>query len=57
MSKIRVHGMKQRHECGCVSDDIQWLEMCEAHRRECAEVHERWNEDRGSSQVLAEEEA
>jgi hypothetical protein len=32
---------KQRHPCGCISDDRQWLFMCEPDATEFRERHER----------------
>lgn len=30
-----------RHPCGCTSNDRAWLSMCDAHRAEHTELHER----------------
>lgn len=39
--------MKPRTEpCGCKSDDSRWLRLCEPHRREHDETHERWQRER-----------
>lgn len=27
--------------CGCQHDDVRWWNMCETHRAECRDIHER----------------
>jgi len=30
-----------RHPCGCTSNDRAWVSLCDKHRAEHAELHER----------------
>ncbi len=34
--------MRSREKCGCVHDGHKWLEMCDVHRAEFNDTHERW---------------
>ena len=52
----KISGTKVRHGCGCVTDDIKYLDWCEAHRREHEETHARWAEEHGSGETLLAEE-
>lgn len=55
MRGVKVVGRRQRLECGCVTDDIQYHDWCDAHRREHEEIHARWNEEHRQELLLAEE--
>ena len=41
---------KYREPCGCVSDDIRWIVLCDEHKREWRELHERANPPREPNQ-------
>lgn len=41
----------QTDECGCVSNDTQWLKMCPQHRAETDAVSQRWANDRARSNL------
>lgn len=43
-------------DCGCLVDDIQYHEMCHAHRSEFDETHARWNQDHEDQRLLLAEE-
>jgi hypothetical protein len=34
--------MRSREPCGCVHDGHKWLTMCDEHRAEFNDTHERW---------------
>jgi hypothetical protein len=34
--------MRSREKCGCVHDGHKWLNMCDVHRTEFNDTHERW---------------
>lgn len=34
--------MRSREKCGCVHDGHKWLVMCDEHRAEFNDTHERW---------------
>ena len=44
--------MKARTEpCGCKSDDRRWLHLCDEHRREHDDTHERWQRERETDDI------
>jgi hypothetical protein len=36
---------QQKESCGCVSKVGQVMQMCETHKAQHAEIHERWAAD------------
>jgi hypothetical protein len=35
----------KEEDCGCVSDDIYWMLLCSAHRKETRATEARWAAD------------
>lgn len=46
-------GRPVRDHCGCVSDDMAWLELCPAHAGEVDAVRKAWAADHARELVVS----
>lgn len=49
--------MRSREKCRCVHDGHKWVGMCDEHRAEFNDTHERWAIEHVERQPLTTEES